>query len=314
MTDLPLLSRAFRRLQRIDRSRTSKSAALSWRLLRLVDHDVTAVRARNAALNHQQVLVFIHAQNPQVARRDPGVAHVARHPHALEHARRKCRRANRTRNLEHRTVRLGTTTKMMPLHHALKAVPLAGSDDIDKTLAFENIDQHAVANFNHTLGRLARSVHFHGNLTQKFHWRKIVLGKMSTHRLGQLFFFDKFDQADLRRYVTVFRLGLVLRNHARSRLQHRRRPHIALRIEELRHADLLAQNSRDSRHFRLRSQHGSPNTDGGYWLGVGLICAFTRPVTGGLSFKYSSWFFLFLNPLQIPPAINRRRAADPIIR
>src|SRR5208282_3655824 len=39
--------------------------------------------------------------------------------------------------------------------------------------------------------------------------------------------------------------------------QHRRRPHIALRIEELRHADFLAQNSCNSRHFLLRSQRGS---------------------------------------------------------
>jgi hypothetical protein len=86
---------------------------------------------------------------------------------------------------------------------------------------------------------------------------KVVLGKVSAHGLGQLLFFHKLDQANLRRLVSVFGAGLVLRNHARSRLQHRRRPHIALRIEELRHADLLAQNSCDSRHFLLRSQLGS---------------------------------------------------------
>jgi hypothetical protein len=76
-----------------------------------------------------------------------------------------------------------------------------------------------------------------------------VLGKVSAHCLRQLLLFHKLDQANLRRLVAVFGLGLVLRNHAWSRLQHRRRPHIALRIEELRHADLLAQNSRNSSHF-----------------------------------------------------------------
>src|ERR1035441_8110959 len=82
---LPLLRSALRRLQRIDRRRTRESAALSWRLLRLIDHDVTAVRAGNAALNHQQVLFLIHAQDAQVASRDPGIAHVARHSRSEEH-------------------------------------------------------------------------------------------------------------------------------------------------------------------------------------------------------------------------------------
>src|SRR5271169_4405365 len=51
-SQLSLLRSPLRCLQRIDRRRARKSAALSWRLLRLVDHDVSAVRARNAAFNH----------------------------------------------------------------------------------------------------------------------------------------------------------------------------------------------------------------------------------------------------------------------
>src|ERR1019366_6103301 len=75
-----------------------------------------------------------------------------------EHARGKCRRTNRTRNLKHRTVRLRTTRKVMPLDDALKPATLAHSDDVDETLAFENIHQNAVARFQHTLGSLARGV------------------------------------------------------------------------------------------------------------------------------------------------------------
>src|ERR1019366_5666472 len=115
---LALLRSALRRLQWTDRRRTRESAALSWRLLRPIDHDVTAVRTRNTAFNHQQILFFIHAQDAQVARRDPGIAHVARHPHALEHTRRKRRRSNRTRNLKHRAVRLRAAGEVMPLHHS----------------------------------------------------------------------------------------------------------------------------------------------------------------------------------------------------
>src|SRR5580693_1829994 len=138
-TPLPLLSRPLRRLQRIDRRRTGKSTALSRRLLCLIDHDVAAIRARHAAFNDQKILVFIHAENPQVAGCDPRIAHVPRHAHAFEHARRKRRRANRTGNLKHRTVRLRAAAKMMALHYTLKAVPLADSNDIDKTFVLKNI-------------------------------------------------------------------------------------------------------------------------------------------------------------------------------
>src|ERR1035437_4244476 len=161
--DLPLLRSALRRLQRIHRRRTRESAALSWRLLRLTDHDVTAVRAGNAALNHQQIFFLIHAQDAQVAGRDPGIAHVARPPHALEHTRRKRRRSKRTRNLKHRAVRLRAAGEVMPLHHTLKAMALARSNHIDKALAFKNIHQDSVARFDHTLGRFARSIDLYRN-------------------------------------------------------------------------------------------------------------------------------------------------------
>src|SRR5258708_12133359 len=176
-----------------------ESTALSRRLLRFIDHDVSAVRSRNAALNHQQILFFIHTQDPQVAHRYPDIAHVARHPHALEHARWKRRRTDRTRNLKHRTVRLRTTRKVMPLHYTLKPAPLAHSDDVHKPFAFENIHQHPVSNFYHALGRLAVSVDFHVDFAQKLHRRQVVLGKVPPHRLGSILFLSHFHHADLRR-------------------------------------------------------------------------------------------------------------------
>src|ERR1700756_4615045 len=103
-TKLAVLRSALRRLQRIDRRRTRKSAALPWWLLRFHDHDVTTIRTGNAAFHHQQVVVLIDAQHAQIANRHALIAKVARHAHAFEHARRKRRRTDRTGDLEHRTV------------------------------------------------------------------------------------------------------------------------------------------------------------------------------------------------------------------
>src|SRR5579872_4511699 len=93
-----------RSLQRVNRARAGESAPFSGRLLRLVNQHVAAVRAGHAAFHHQQVLFLVNSQHPQVAHRDPVGTHVSRHPHALEHTRRKRGGADRTGNLEHRAV------------------------------------------------------------------------------------------------------------------------------------------------------------------------------------------------------------------
>ena len=74
---------------------------------------------------------------------------------------------------------------------------------------------------------------------------------MTLHRLGQPRFLHELDQADLRGNVAVAGLGLVLRNHARTRLQNGGGMHVALVVEELRHADFFAQNSGYFCHFIL---------------------------------------------------------------
>src|SRR5215469_3468189 len=110
------------RLQRIDRSRASKPTALSWRMLRLGNHQIAAHRPWHAAFDHKQIIVFIDAENAQVAHGDSLIAHVPRHAHAFEDARRECRRADRAGDLEHRTVRLRATAKMMALDYTLKTL------------------------------------------------------------------------------------------------------------------------------------------------------------------------------------------------
>ena len=67
---------------------------------------------------------------------------------------------------------------MMPLHHARKPLSLAGSNDIHKLLALEDIHQHAIADFHRAGVVFRRRFHLNRNLAQKFYRRKIVLGKV----------------------------------------------------------------------------------------------------------------------------------------
>src|SRR6266700_7780047 len=135
-------------------------------------------------------------------------------------------------------MRLRTAAKMMALYHALKALTLADTDDVDKSFTVEDIHHDAVASFHHAIS-LSFLVHFNRHFAHEFHWRQIVLAQVPPHRTRQPRLFHEFNQADLRLVVSVFRLRLVLRDHARPRLQHGRRMHLAARIEELRHPDFF---------------------------------------------------------------------------
>ena len=70
-----------------------------------------------------------------------------------------------------------------------------------------------------------------------------MLAQMSAHGLGQPVLFHEFHQADLGGNISIAGGRFLLGHHARSRLQHRRRMHIALLIKELRHADFFTENS-----------------------------------------------------------------------
>src|ERR1700723_2665772 len=246
---LSFLRRSLRRLQRIYRSRTRKSSTLSRRLLRLADNQVPALRPRHAAFHHQKILFLVDTQHAQITLRYPRVAHMSRHAHSFEHARRKRRRANRSSDLEHRSVRLGTAAEVMPLHDALEAFSLAHAHDVDELFAFKNLHQHAVANLPRSLAvAIALKPHF----AHELHRRKIILRQVSACRLGEPRLFHELDQANLSRFVSVLHRQLMLRHHTRTSLQHCHRAHVALRVKQLRHADLLAQNACNfDRHLRL---------------------------------------------------------------
>src|SRR5271166_448171 len=133
----------------------------------------------------------------------------------------------------------------MALYHAREPASFAGGNHVHKLIAFENVHQHLVASLGAVL---TLAVNHDGYLAQETHWRQTVLGEMSLHRLRQPGLLDELNQSDLSGIVAVLGCRLALRHHAWAGLQHRDRVNITLVIEELRHANFLAENSVDC-HF-----------------------------------------------------------------
>src|SRR5438132_6684798 len=108
--------------------RMCKSSRLLLALLRLLDlrdldllgrnrlahDDVPGRRARNPALEDEQMVLRVDAKHPEIANRHAPAAHAAGSTHPLHDTRRERRGANRSRGtVEHRTVRRGAAGKMM---------------------------------------------------------------------------------------------------------------------------------------------------------------------------------------------------------
>src|SRR6185437_14836338 len=173
----------------------------------------------------------------------------------------------------------------MALHHTLEAFALAYADYVNEFLAMEDVDQHAVAGFYRAVP-FRTFFHFDGNFAHKLNRRQIVLAQVTLHGLRQARLFHELDQADLRGIVAVFGLRFVLRDHTGASLQHGRRTHIALRIEELRHPDFLSQNSCYLCHFLLRPSLASA---------IGWGASGSRPRSFVSSLK-GLWSFCFAYP------------------
>src|SRR5215469_9807847 len=188
---LRLLCCSFRRLQRIDRCCAGESTTLSRWLLGLDDHHVSVLGPGHAALHHQQVLVLVDTEHSQIAYRHLLIPHVSGHAHTLEHTRGKGRGSDRSRDLEHRTVRLRAAPEMMPLDHALKPATFADSYDVDELLAIENLDQHPVTDL-HGRAAIPRRLNLQRYLAHEFHGGQIVFRQMPLGWLGEARFFHEF--------------------------------------------------------------------------------------------------------------------------
>ena len=67
-----------------------------------------------------------------------------------------------------------------------------------------------------------------------------MFGEVSAHWFGDPRFLYELDKPDLGGVVAVLGGGLVLRDHAGTRLKDSGWADVTLAIEELRHADLLS--------------------------------------------------------------------------
>src|SRR5215471_20309906 len=148
-----------------------------------------------------------------------------------------------------------SAAEMMAAHNASKTSTFAYANHIHIFFAGEDLYQHfgpdlqtvARLTFGALFSRLLRRggcsgglIIFYRYFANELYRRQVVLPEMALHRLRYVLAFHKFHKTDLRSFVSIFIGALDLRNHARARLQHRNRMHVALVIKDLGHTDLLS--------------------------------------------------------------------------
>src|SRR4051794_4620011 len=103
-------------------------------------------RPGDRAAHEQQVLAGADVDDGQAALGDALVAHLARPADALEHTRRRRRRADRARRAHVvRAVARGATTEVVALDGALETLALADARHADLLAGLEGLGGHGVA-------------------------------------------------------------------------------------------------------------------------------------------------------------------------
>src|SRR6185436_19393648 len=114
-------------------------------LRRFSDNDNAAVRTRDSATNHQQIIFRIHACDGEAFYRNAYITHMTGRTISLDHARRESRSANRTRRAHvHRTMRFGTAIEVVTLHRTREPAAFRLADHIDHVSVGELIDEDLV--------------------------------------------------------------------------------------------------------------------------------------------------------------------------
>src|SRR3954471_10576189 len=145
-------------------------------------HDAVA-RPGDRTAHEEQVLARAHVDDGEPALGDALVAHLARAADALEHPRRRRRRADRAgRAHVVRAVALGAAAELVALDGALEALALADARDADLLPGLERLGGHGVADL-----QLARLV---AELAQMARGRRIRLAQVPELRLRQVLLLD----------------------------------------------------------------------------------------------------------------------------
>ena len=136
--------------------------------------------------------------------------------------------------MKHRSVRCAPASEMMPLNKPSEAPAFAGSDDVDQFVRIENIDHHLVAG-------IRRFVALNGYFTNETRRRGIRLFEMAGHWFVHALRFDELDKPELHRVISIVLSRLLLNNDARPGLNHGYRHNRSVVLQQLSHADFLAQ-------------------------------------------------------------------------
>src|SRR5581483_7738350 len=116
--------------------------------------DDAVLRARDGALDEQEVPLRVDRVHRQTGLRDALAAHAARHADALEHARRRRGRADRARLADVvRAVRDRAAAEPVPLDRALEAFADRRAGNLDRVAGLEDLHGHVLA--LHRVGEVA---------------------------------------------------------------------------------------------------------------------------------------------------------------
>ena len=110
------------------------------------NYNQAPVRSRHGAANHKQIVFDIDFCDRQSFDRHAGVAHVARRTRSFDNARRIGRLADRTRGTDaHRTVRFGTSAKIVSFDRSGKTPSFRFSDDLDLVAVGKYVNFYLIA-------------------------------------------------------------------------------------------------------------------------------------------------------------------------
>src|SRR5919197_1224635 len=196
-------------------------------------HDA-AWRPRHRPAHEQEVVLGDDLDDLEAALGHAAAAHAARPADALEHARRRGRRADRAGLADVvRAVALGAGGEVVALDRALEALALRGPRDLDHLAGLEDVDPDLVADLQ--LARLAAEL---GQPPQR--WRP-GLAQVPELGLGQRLLAHVAER-ELDRVVPVAFGGADAGDLARAGLEHGNALDVAVLSEPLRHAELARED------------------------------------------------------------------------
>ena len=202
------------------------------------DGDQTVLGTRDSALDQDEVLLGIDADNGKVLHGNALVTHVTGHLDALEDARRVSALTDGTRmTLEVGTVRHRTAALTPALDATLETLTLGGTDDVDLLDIGEIGDGDDLAD-------LVLLAVLDADLTKETNGLDAGLGEVTSHGLVHVLGLD-IAETDLDGVIAVGCLSFNLRDSAGASLDDRDGDDVVVLVPNLGHADLAAENHAD---------------------------------------------------------------------